>query len=139
MVLAFYVCFFFFKQKTAYEMRISDWSSDVCSSDLLTERGARTGSAFGSCLPSLSPHPVEYSRARPGRDAPRSWQAGGCRPNSYSNSRMSHPLWGYLILRSTRYAASRNAVAPQHTENTSVSAGAKCTPMGAIRTLYGVR
>src|SRR3546814_17041090 len=91
MVLAFYVCFFFFKQKTAYEMRISDWSSDVCSSDLLTERGARTGSAFGTCLPRLSPHPVEYSRARPGRDAPRSWQAGGFRPNSYSNSRMSHP------------------------------------------------
>src|SRR3546814_4359610 len=33
-----YVCFllvFFFKQKTAYEMRISDWSSDVCSSDLI--------------------------------------------------------------------------------------------------------
>src|SRR3546814_4929631 len=28
---------FFFKQKTAYEMRISDWSSDVCSSDLLRE------------------------------------------------------------------------------------------------------
>src|SRR3546814_7984594 len=28
------VGFFFFKQKTAYEMRISDWSSDVCSSDL---------------------------------------------------------------------------------------------------------
>src|SRR3546814_4895952 len=29
------LCVFFFKQKTAYEMRISDWSSDVCSSDLL--------------------------------------------------------------------------------------------------------
>src|SRR3546814_1014788 len=29
-----YSCFFLFKQKTAYEMRISDWSSDVCSSDL---------------------------------------------------------------------------------------------------------
>src|SRR3546814_19980678 len=29
--------FFFFKQKTAYEMRISDWSSDVCSSDLRPE------------------------------------------------------------------------------------------------------
>src|SRR3546814_5778482 len=28
-------CCFFFKQKTAYEMRISDWSSDVCSSDLM--------------------------------------------------------------------------------------------------------
>src|SRR3546814_20966386 len=30
--------FFFFKQKTAYEMRISDWSSDVCSSDLLVAK-----------------------------------------------------------------------------------------------------
>src|SRR3546814_2181215 len=35
MTLCGVVCFvFFFKQKTAYEMRISDWSSDVCSSDL---------------------------------------------------------------------------------------------------------
>src|SRR3546814_831218 len=33
------VCFCFFKQKTAYEMRISDWSSDVCSSDLIFARG----------------------------------------------------------------------------------------------------
>src|SRR3546814_4105421 len=31
------LCFFFFKQKTAYEMRISDWSSDVCSSDLVSQ------------------------------------------------------------------------------------------------------
>src|SRR3546814_8557053 len=37
--------FFFFKQKTAYEMRISDWSSDVCSSDLLATRPAATISA----------------------------------------------------------------------------------------------
>src|SRR3546814_11419870 len=34
MLLSFIFLFFFFKQKTAYEMRISDWSSDVCSSDL---------------------------------------------------------------------------------------------------------
>src|SRR3546814_7555837 len=39
--------FFFFKQKTAYEMRISDWSSDVCSSDLLIH-GARFGSGRDS-------------------------------------------------------------------------------------------
>src|SRR3546814_9681684 len=32
--LFWFSCIFFFKQKTAYEMRISDWSSDVCSSDL---------------------------------------------------------------------------------------------------------
>src|SRR3546814_5298151 len=34
-----FVFFFFFKQKTAYEMRISDWSSDVCSSDLDQQHG----------------------------------------------------------------------------------------------------
>src|SRR3546814_6704497 len=34
MVVFFFLFFFFFKQNTAYEMRISDWSSDVCSSDL---------------------------------------------------------------------------------------------------------
>src|SRR3546814_7957237 len=34
-ILQIFVFFVFFKQKTAYEMRISDWSSDVCSSDLL--------------------------------------------------------------------------------------------------------
>src|SRR3546814_1089205 len=44
----FVVFFFFFKQKTAYEMRISDWSSDVCSSDL--DCAARRGLivSFGS-------------------------------------------------------------------------------------------
>src|SRR3546814_10763034 len=33
-----FFCVFFFKQKTAYEMRISDWSSDVCSSDLMDHK-----------------------------------------------------------------------------------------------------
>src|SRR3546814_8294216 len=41
---------FFFKQKTAYEMRISDWSSDVCSSDLNSRRAKR-----GVMIPSLEP------------------------------------------------------------------------------------
>src|SRR3546814_3786073 len=36
MCICVLIYFVFFKQKTAYEMRISDWSSDVCSSDLLT-------------------------------------------------------------------------------------------------------
>src|SRR3546814_8212538 len=43
-----YLFFFFFKQKTAYEMRISDWSSDVCSSDLLSHRAGFSVSAFSS-------------------------------------------------------------------------------------------
>src|SRR3546814_5699730 len=36
MLICIVCCVLFFKQKTAYEMRISDWSSDVCSSDLVT-------------------------------------------------------------------------------------------------------
>src|SRR3546814_3417771 len=49
-VLMSRIRFFFFKQKTAYEMRISDWSSDVCSSDLLlhfkrAERDPRSAEA----------------------------------------------------------------------------------------------
>src|SRR3546814_5388007 len=46
------VCFFFFKQKTAYEMRISDWSSDVCSSDLCL-RLARHWSSISSVASSV--------------------------------------------------------------------------------------
>src|SRR3546814_6617675 len=42
--------FFFFKQKTAYEMRISDWSSDVCSSDLSARRRRGGGSRPWSSL-----------------------------------------------------------------------------------------
>src|SRR3546814_2397377 len=44
--------FFFFKQKTAYEMRISDWSSDVCSSDL--QIAEKTGAKI-----TLTEDPVE--------------------------------------------------------------------------------
>src|SRR3546814_3621478 len=43
--------FFFFKQKTAYEMSISDWSSDVCSSDLLyffASRDTISGKSYGA-------------------------------------------------------------------------------------------
>src|SRR3546814_6395438 len=43
--------FFFFKQKTAYEMRISDWSSDVCSSDLVA--GGLDRPSGGRAAPSL--------------------------------------------------------------------------------------
>src|SRR3546814_12963573 len=42
--------FFFFKQKTAYEMRISDWSSDVCSSDLY-EVLSHIQFHYGRCWP----------------------------------------------------------------------------------------
>src|SRR3546814_4971108 len=55
--------FFFFKQKTAYEMRISDWSSDVCSSDLV-DRDRDPLPAFladprAFCLERLVHEPIE--------------------------------------------------------------------------------
>src|SRR3546814_6547342 len=46
-----FLFFFFFKQKTAYEMRISDWSSDVCSSDLALGRVDVVASAPGKLVP----------------------------------------------------------------------------------------
>src|SRR3546814_1605096 len=48
-----YVMFLFFKQKTAYDMRISDWSSDVCSSDLIVESA---GNIVFSIKKKLTPH-----------------------------------------------------------------------------------
>src|SRR3546814_1920019 len=52
--------FFFFKQKTAYEMRISDWSSDVCSSDLEPKRQYHAAKA--EVDPSRTPAPLFESR-----------------------------------------------------------------------------
>src|SRR3546814_2100183 len=57
-------CFFFFRQKTAYEMRISDWSSDVCSSDLML--GNRHAPAFDGphhVHLRLSGHMADYAPA----------------------------------------------------------------------------
>src|SRR3546814_5924967 len=53
--------FFFFKQKTAYEMRISDWSSDVCSSDLAHAR------RLGAFLRLLEVGDADRARAHPAR------------------------------------------------------------------------
>src|SRR3546814_10337381 len=53
---------FFFKQKTAYEMRISDWSSDVCSSDLIAPASRR-------CSGSVRPSPARSVRRHGGSSA----------------------------------------------------------------------
>src|SRR3546814_13860188 len=71
-------CFFFFKQKTAYEMRISDWSSDVCSSDLGPLRARRRTSRR---IPSGS------NASRTGRPA-QSWP---CRSTVRSCRRFATP------------------------------------------------
>src|SRR3546814_6855378 len=69
-VCLFGFCFFFFKQKTAYDMRISDWSSDVCSSDL---SGGDRPRADAPC-----PWPIAVGRLDPiypGRDEPNAQRA----------------------------------------------------------------
>src|SRR3546814_5152163 len=64
--------FFFFKQKTAYEMRISDWSSDVCSSDLARpphRRPQRHGEILGGFVDRIQP--VATSGRRGAAKGPR--------------------------------------------------------------------
>src|SRR3546814_5984514 len=69
--------FFFFKQKTAYEMRISDWSSDVCSSDLHVavevrrQRQPDIISAFGCsnpCFGQVARHRSRSEERRVGKE-----------------------------------------------------------------------
>src|SRR3546814_12099108 len=101
------VLFFFFKQKTAYEMRISDWSSDVCSSDLsprqrprrrqlATHRRdchrhqqsqvtrSRNGGSRSACSP-VTPTPIAASRSG-GR--------ASCTPTSRSSDSRGDPPIG---------------------------------------------
>src|SRR3546814_3918558 len=65
MLFTFVHVFFFFKQKTAYEMRISDWSSDVCSSDLRDR-----------LLPPVPRHLARPRRTRPPHRTRRTGRAG---------------------------------------------------------------
>src|SRR3546814_18145334 len=87
----FCFCFvFFFKQKTAYEMRISDWSSDVCSSDL-EDRSAQ---------PPAPPDPDSAS-AQSGRTVP----APGPSPN---------PHWPARSTTACAYQTGRPRIAPRY-------------------------
>src|SRR3546814_10235078 len=68
-------CLFFFKQKTAYEMRISDWSSDVCSSDLRQSVGPCRDAARRR---SRARARRTAQRAAAERPAPRQDDGGAC-------------------------------------------------------------
>src|SRR3546814_16801391 len=64
----FVLFFFFFKQKTAYEMRISDWSSDVCSSDLMVDApvsGGIAAAAGGTLTFMVGGTDNAFERAKP--------------------------------------------------------------------------
>src|SRR3546814_1843173 len=91
----FYVFFFFFKQKTAYEMRISDWSSDVCSSDL-NDGCPRLGDIL---------RPVPAARRTP------SWPADNrlAERNGRSSSRNGRSGSDVRCVRSIEFAAAQRS------------------------------
>src|SRR3546814_7107267 len=91
--------FFFFKQKTAYEMRISDWSSDVCSSDLSLATG-------GLKLPGP---PVRPAEAEP-RRCPDSWRDETSFMSSKANSRRKGAFRGALVRICNKRGRSRNTI-----------------------------
>src|SRR3546814_13728309 len=88
-------CLFFFKKKTAYEMRISDWSSDVCSSDLLGleqlgddgNRGIESGRALLDEFADGLGHPAHLECAEHDHDG----GAGGIMTPRSQHERSSFP------------------------------------------------
>src|SRR3546814_7631027 len=100
MWLRYFVFFFFFKQKTAYEMRISDWSSDVCSSDLRPpDRHALPADDLDRRRSGAGPRPHRRGaaaglQARPGQapGAGRRWQRHGGNPGrTWAGHRTGRP------------------------------------------------
>src|SRR3546814_9078462 len=94
MISSLIVCVFFFKQKTAYEMRISDWSSDVCSSDLNEFDRDRPPLGFRVRTQDLElchGHDSTQPRASPGAEA-----RAGLLGNGAGSARVRHqrPGWG---------------------------------------------
>src|SRR3546814_1543677 len=107
--MSWFFVFFFFKQKTAYEMRISDWSSDVCSSDLLrgghglrparcrrVHQAERPAPAPAEPPEALTPHPfptrsLRAGRSRRGSPRPPRRPAAGAAPAGPSGRRRPFP------------------------------------------------
>src|SRR3546814_20699497 len=91
----------FFKQKTAYEMRISDWSSDVCSSDLTRIAITRTGAQSGK---------ERICRLHPVSTMVRQWRVT-CPTSSVTSGCMrATVIAGYRILRSEERRVGKECV-----------------------------
>src|SRR3546814_6350948 len=110
-----FVLFFFFKQKTAYEMRISDWSSDVCSSDLTAPRRADRRLYF------------RFAADRPDVDFPRRLPSG--EGSAVQEEFAAPPGLGFRTARRARGRSFRLcprmscAVPPDGTGRTHIKAG----------------
>src|SRR3546814_5194160 len=126
--------FFFFKQKTAYEMRISDWSSDVCSSDLALPRDpprppqrraahrppGRPRELLPRCpelgrrrdadarLPARSQHPGRAPPARPGALPLAVLQGREDRKSTRLNSSLMRISYAVFCLKKKKYTNPHN-------------------------------
>src|SRR3546814_4477856 len=120
--------FFFFKQKTAYEMRISDWSSDVCSSDLHSDGKALLGEA------ALRIGHANRDVARTGRTG-RSPAENAIRRYRYAfrpaDQRINQRIDGVVGIG--RRQGQRQFLAPRRSEERRV--GKECVSTGSSRWL----
>src|SRR3546814_18938383 len=137
----FLVVFFFFKQKTAYEMRISDWSADVCSSDLRFHTFARALAdrwrvqdpgriRYRMEWPRWRPAPIDADGAADGtarvgrRDEPaarirvdpgaRRRRSGATLLLGGCRRRVPSPSGAHLWLRDRRHAPEQPEIDPGH-------------------------
>src|SRR3546814_3832667 len=97
--------FFFFKQKTAYEMRISDWSSDVCSSDLSRRQGRTLALLRNACGRDTLTHVAERQRGL--RPTPR---PASCRWTTFEEGARPMAIY-HLAVKSVSRSTGRSAVA----------------------------
>src|SRR3546814_2838436 len=104
------LCVCFFKQKTAYEMRISDWSSDVCSSDL---SGRQSQPGAGDLTPEALAQMQEELRRRLGDFMRKLGEGNGRIPQPFGDAERSMKEAGDALAR----AQPGEAVGPQGDEN----------------------
>src|SRR3546814_8802191 len=97
-----YSCFFFFKQKMAYELLIIDWCSDVCSSDLLHDRRRHAG-----CLEARSARPLA---AAPAGDRHRPQGTRHRLPVADRTDGYHHAAWRVAVLAVRRARPIRASV-----------------------------
>src|SRR3546814_4070407 len=111
------VVFFFFKQKTAYEMRMSDWSSDVCSSDLQCSQLSGLWARANGCG-----DPGSYSSCKGHPPSARSTAPGSHRLKYAGLNIQAHPVGDQRrrwLARDPGISASAVAHAPRSEEHTS--------------------
>src|SRR3546814_18017751 len=122
---------FFFKQKTAYEMRISDWSSDVCSSDLVAARpecfkhgGAQGHHVANGCTGKASGQLFERFQRDAGTAAVRDdrWFRGAVEktqrprhPDHFAASRRSVAIFTQPAVPHPNHVVAPNVVIPYET------------------------